>query len=66
MLYIAKDADGNEVNIVEIYPEQIESWEKLTGLTLELPPEPEPLDELNPAVMEEALTKMGVELYEES
>ena len=40
MIYVAKDVEGNEVNLVEIEPAQIPSWEALTGLKLELPLEP--------------------------
>ena len=32
--YIAKNVEGEQVNLVEIEPEQIPSWEALTGLTL--------------------------------
>lgn len=35
--YIARDKNGNQVNIIEIMPEQIPAWEQLTGLTCELP-----------------------------
>lgn len=63
--YIAKDADGEQVNLIEIEPEQIESWEALTGLTLELPPEPDPqpastTDAPDAATMEAALNELGV------
>lgn len=61
--YIAKNANGEQVNLVEIEPEQIESWQALTGLTLELPPEPEPAstaDAPDAATMEAALNELGV------
>lgn len=60
--YIAKNADGEQVNIVEIEPEQIENWQSLTGLTLELPPEPDPQPASTPdaATMEAALNELGV------
>ena len=58
--YIAKNADGEQVNIVEIEPEQIESWQALTGLTLELPPEPEPAEAPDAETMEAALNELGV------
>lgn len=59
MLYVAKDKDGNQVNIIEINPAQVAVWQELTGLTLELPPEPEPIPEPM-SVMEEALNELGV------
>lgn len=40
--YIARNAEGEQVNLVEIEPAQIPSWEALTGLTLE----PAPASEL--------------------
>ena len=46
-VYQAKDANGEVVNLVEIDPGQIEGWQKLTGLKLELPPEPDPAEEPN-------------------
>lgn len=58
--YIAKNADGEQVNFIEIEPEQIESWQALTGLTLELPPEPEPESAPDPTQMEAALNELGV------
>lgn len=58
--YIAKNADGEQVNVIEIEPEQIESWQALTGLTLELPPEPDPESAPDPAQMEAALNELGV------
>ena len=58
--YIAKNADGEQVNIIEIDPDQIESWQALTGLTLELPPAPEPESAPDPAQMETALNELGV------
>lgn len=69
MVYVAKDASGNQVNIIEIMPEQIESYEQLTGLTLELPPEPEPSESVtsdspDPAEMEAALNELGVQTRE--
>ena len=58
--YIAKNADGEQVHIIEIDPDQIESWQALTGLTLELPPAPEPESAPDPAQMETALNELGV------
>lgn len=58
--YIAKNADGEQVNIVEIEPEQIESWQALTGLILELPPTKEQKETPDPATMEAALNELGV------
>lgn len=62
--YIAKNADGEQVNVIEIEPEQIESWQALTGLTLELPPAPEPESAPDPAQMEAALKELGVQTRE--
>lgn len=60
-VYQAKDANGEVVNLVEIDPEQIESWQALTGLTLELPPEPAPTTgDPDAATMEAALNELGV------
>lgn len=58
--YIAKNADGEQVNAIEIEPEQIESWQALTGLTLELPPEQEPTETPDAETMEKALNELGV------
>ena len=58
--YIATDANGDYVNLIEIEPEQVAEYEQLTGLTLELPPEPEPVEEPDPATMEAALNELGV------
>ena len=59
--YIATDANGDYVNLIEIEPEQVAEYEQLTGLTLELPPEPEPVEEEpDPATMEAALNELGV------
>ena len=58
--YIAKNADGEQVNAIEIDEEQIESWEALTGLTLELPPTPEPAEAPDAETMEAALNELGV------
>ncbi|GEM_PF-5616027 len=63
--YIAKTADGEQVNLVEILPEQIASWEALTGLTLEPVPEPEPTTEPDPLEMERALNLLGVKTRDE-
>lgn len=63
--YIAKNADGEQVNLVEILPEQIPGWEALTGLTLEPVPEPEPTTEPDPAEMERALNLLGVKTRDE-
>lgn len=59
--YIAKNADGEQVNLVEILPEQIPGWEALTGLTLELAPTSEPGDDPDPVQMEQALNELRVE-----
>lgn len=61
--YIAKNTTGEQVNLIEIEPEQIESWQALTGLTLELPPAPEP-EAPDPAQMEAALNELGVQTRE--
>ena len=58
--YIATDANGDYVNLIEIEPEQVAEYEQLTGLTLELPLEPEPVEEPDPATMEVALNELGV------
>lgn len=61
--YIAKNAEGEQVNLIEIDEAQIESWQALTGLTLELPPAPEPAsttDAPDAAIMEAALNELGV------
>ena len=63
MVYIARDKDGNQVNIIEFLPAQVAVWQELTGLTLELPPEPEPIPE-PVSVMEEALNELGVNTRE--
>lgn len=63
MVYVAKDKDGNQVNIIEINPAQVAVWQELTGLTLELPPEPEPIPD-PVSVMEEALNELGVNTRE--
>ena len=52
--------NGEYENIIEIEPEQIAEYEQLTGLTLELPPEPEFVEEPDPATMEAALNELGV------
>ena len=62
--YIAKNTAGEQVNLIEIEPEQIESWEALTGLILELPPAPEPEEAPDPAQMEAALNELGVQTRE--
>lgn len=59
--YIARNAEGEQVNLVEIEPAQIPGWEALTGLTLEPAPTSEPGDDLDPAQMEQALNELGVE-----
>ncbi len=59
-VYQAKNANGEVVNLVEIDPEQIESWQALTGLTLELPPAPKPKETPDAATMEAALNELGV------
>nr|DAP95592.1 MAG TPA: hypothetical protein [Caudoviricetes sp.] len=58
--YIAKNAGGEQVNLIEIEPEQIENWQALTGLTLELPPAPKPKETPDAATMEAALNELGV------
>ena len=60
--YIAKNAEGEQVNLIEIDEAQIENWQALTGLTLELPPESEPHPASTPdaATMEAALNELGV------
>ena len=63
MVYIARDKDGNQVNIIEILPAQVAVWQELTGLTLELPPEPEPMPD-PVSEMEEALNELGVQTRE--
>ncbi len=66
-VYQAKDSNGEVVNLVEIDPGQIEGWQKLTGLKLELPPEPDPSDEPNNpdlTTMEAALKELGVKTRE--
>ena len=60
--YIAKNTAGEQVNLIEIDEEQIESWQALTGLTLELPPEPEKAPDS--AQMEAALNELGVQTRE--
>lgn len=59
--YIAKDGNGNQVNIVEIEVGQIDAWETATGLTLEAPPEPERTETPDPTQMERALNELGVQ-----
>ena len=63
MVYIARDKGGNQVNIIEILPAQVAVWQELTGLTLELPPEPEPMPD-PVSEMEEALNELGVQTRE--
>ena len=62
--YIAKNAEGEQVNLIEIDEAQIESWQVLTGLILELPPAPEPEEAPDPAQMEAALNELGVQTRE--
>ena len=59
--YIARNAAGERVNLVEIEPAQIPGWEALTGLTLEPAPTSEPGDDPDPVQMEQALNELGVE-----
>lgn len=40
--YIARNAQGEQVNLVEIEPAQIPGWEALTGLTLDAVPLAQP------------------------
>lgn len=66
-VYQAKDANGEVVNLVEIDPGQIEGWQKLTGLKLALPPEPDPAEAPNQpdlTTMEAALKELGVKTRE--
>lgn len=62
--YIAIDKHGEQVNIVEIEAEQVAKYEQLTGLRLELPPEPAADDTPDPAEMEAALNELGVQTRE--
>lgn len=62
--YIAKNAGGEQVNVIEIDEAQIESWQALTGLTLELPPAPTPKETPDAATMEAALNELGVQTRE--
>lgn len=59
-VYEAYNKDGNLENIIVIEPEQVAEYEQLTGLKLELPPEPRPVEEPDPATMEAALNELGV------
>ena len=59
-VYEAYNKDGNLENIIVIEPEQVAKYEQLTGLNLKLPPEPEPDESPDPAVMETALNELGV------
>lgn len=63
--YIARNAQGEQVNLVEIEPEQIAKWEALTGLRLELLPESKPDSEPNVIEMERALNLLGVATRDE-
>ena len=54
--YIATDANGDYVNLIEIDVKQID--ENLTGLTLELSPTPD--ESPDPDTMESALNTLGV------
>ena len=69
-VYQAKDANGEVVNLVEIDPGQIEGWQKLTGLKLELPAESEPdpaaegPNQPDLTTMEAALKELGVKTRE--
>ena len=62
--YIAKNAAGEQVNLIEIDEAQIESWETLTGLTLELSSAPELEEAPDPTQMEAALNELGVQTRE--
>lgn len=59
--YIARNAEGEQANLVEIEPAQIPGWEALTGLTLEPAPTSESGDAPDPVQMEQALNELGVE-----
>lgn len=59
--YIARNAEGEQVNLVEIEPAQIPGWEALTGLTLELALTSESSDDPDPVQTEQALNELGVE-----
>lgn len=59
--YIVKNMQGEQVNIIEINPEQIQSWENLTGLTLEPMPKFEPVEYPDPTTMEKTLNELGVQ-----
>lgn len=63
-VYVAYNPDGTFDNIIEIEPENVAEYEELTGLTLELPPEPEPSEEPDAATMEAALNELGVQTRE--
>ena len=56
--YIATDANGNYVNLIEIDVKQIDEYQNLTGLTLELSPTPD--ESPDPDTMESALNTLGV------
>lgn len=63
-VYEVYNKDGEFENIIVIEPDQVTKYEQLTGLRLELPPEPEFEEQLDPAVMEAALNELGVETRE--
>ena len=62
--YVVKNAQDRWVNQIEIEPAQIASWEALTGLTLELPPEPESSETPDLAEMEAVLNELDVQTRE--
>lgn len=56
--YIATDANGDYVNLIEIDEKQIDEYQNLTGLILELSPTPD--ESPDPDIMESALNTLGV------
>lgn len=67
MVYAVKDTSGNQVNIIEIMPEQVASYEAVTGLTLELfvPEKGEVKQQPDVDEMEAALNELGVTTRED-
>lgn len=63
MIYIARNANGAYNNIIEIDLQNVPEYERLTGLTLELPDVQEPVVDNGTAPvddMEAALNELGV------
>lgn len=60
MTYIAYDQNGDYANLIEIDPENVAEYERLTGLRLELPPQPEPGAAPVISDFEAALNELGV------